>query len=79
MAQAYPTNNPPSYGAVPSKPFRDEEVESAQPLLYDSETAAGPSHPNAIYNQPDDDIPDDFKVKSNWRLTLYTLIISLVW
>jgi len=60
MAQAYPTNNPPSYGAVPSKPFRDDEVESSQPLLYDADIEAGPSTRNAIYNQADD-VPDDFK------------------
>jgi hypothetical protein len=63
MASAYPTNNPPSYGATPSKPFRDEEIETTQPLLFhdESNAGAGPSHRNGIYNQPDD-LPDDFKV-----------------
>lgn len=53
----YPANAPPSYGATPSKPYRDDESDSSQPLLFQSN--AGPS--NAIYNQPDD-LPDDFKV-----------------
>jgi FtsH-binding integral membrane protein len=68
MASSYPTNNPPSYGAVPSKPYRDSaDAESAQPLLYQepSSAGAGPSNPNAIYNQADDDIPDDFKYGVN--------------
>lgn len=66
MTSSYPSNNPPSYGATPTKPYRDSaDLESAQPLLYHENAAsagAGPSNPNAIYNQTDDDIPDDFKV-----------------
>ena len=64
MATNYPVNNPPSYGAVPSKPYRDSaDLESGQPLLAheQSSAGAGPSSPNAIYNQSEDDIPDDFK------------------
>jgi hypothetical protein len=60
MSAAYPANSPPSYGAVPSKQYRDNEAESARPLLY-QDAEAGPSNPNAIYNQADD-VPDDFKV-----------------
>lgn len=66
MAASYPVNNPPSYGAVPSKPYRDSaDAESAEPLLFHepSSAGAGPSNPNAVYNQADDDIPDDFKVR----------------
>jgi len=61
MSAPYPANSPPSYGAVPPKPYRDNEAESARPLLYQDTAGAGPSNPNAIYNQADD-VPDDFKV-----------------
>jgi hypothetical protein len=64
MSAPYPANSPPSYGAVPNKPYRDEEAaESSQPLLY-QDAGAGPSNPNAIYNQADD-VPDDFKYGVN--------------
>ncbi|KAG8786842.1 hypothetical protein FRC15_010582 [Serendipita sp. 397] len=62
MATAYPTNNPPSYGAVPNKPYRDEESDHSEPLLVSS--GAGPSNSNAVYNQADD-LPDDFKYGVN--------------
>ncbi|KAF7376278.1 UPF0005-domain-containing protein [Mycena sanguinolenta] len=53
MAAQYP-QPPPSYGAAPTKPARDEAFE---PLL------GGPSHQaGGIFDQPDtDDVPDDFK------------------
>lgn len=49
---------PPSYQPGPApKAYRDNDA--AEPLLGSPRSPAGPS--NGIYNQPDDDIPDDFK------------------
>ncbi|CAG7850912.1 Bax inhibitor 1 AltName: Full=BH3 domain-containing protein bxi1 [Serendipita indica DSM 11827] len=63
MSSAYPANNPPSYGTVPGKPYRDEEAEQHEPLLFHDQ-GAGPSNANAIYNQAED-LPDDFKYGVN--------------
>jgi hypothetical protein len=82
MAASYPSNNPPSYGAVPSKPYRDAaDAESAEPLLFheQSSAGAGPSNPNAIYNQADNDIPDDFKVRRYIFGGLRELESALTW
>ncbi|KAL0956656.1 hypothetical protein HGRIS_002788 [Hohenbuehelia grisea] len=46
---------PPSYGASGSSPKPNyQREEASEPLL-------GPSPGNAIFDQPDDDLPDDFK------------------
>jgi protein lifeguard len=52
----YPSQAPPTYGAA-SAPKPNAGNESREPLLASSSRGGG-----AFYDQPDDDLPDDFKV-----------------